>query len=32
MDRGDLPIVVKVGTATSRPTPGDTPPRITINP
>jgi uncharacterized protein (TIGR03437 family) len=32
MDRGDLPVVVKVGSATSRPTPGDTPPRITINP
>jgi len=25
MDRGDLPVVVKVGSATSRPTPGDTP-------
>ena len=32
VDRGDLPIVVRVGTAPSRPTPGDTPPRITINP
>ena len=32
VDRGNLPVVVRVGTATSRPTPGDTPPRITINP
>jgi uncharacterized protein (TIGR03437 family) len=32
VDRGDLPVVVKVGTATSRPTPGDTPPRVVINP
>ena len=30
VDRGDLPVVVKVGTATSRPTPGDTPPLVTI--
>jgi hypothetical protein len=30
VDRGDLPIVVKVGTATSRPT--DSAPHITINP
>jgi len=29
VDRGDLPIVVKVGTASSRPT--DTAPHITIN-
>ncbi|HEV2904148.1 MAG TPA: hypothetical protein VGW32_03825, partial [Pyrinomonadaceae bacterium] len=32
VDRGNLPVVVRVGAATSRPTPGDTPPRITINP
>ncbi len=32
VDRGDLPVVVKVGAATSRPTPGDTPPRVVINP
>lgn len=32
VDRGDLPVVVKVGSATSRPTPGDSPPRVTINP
>jgi uncharacterized protein (TIGR03437 family) len=32
VDRGDLPVVVKVGTATSRPTPGDSPPHVTINP
>jgi uncharacterized protein (TIGR03437 family) len=32
VDRGDLPVVVKVGAATSRPTPGDSPPRVTINP
>jgi uncharacterized protein (TIGR03437 family) len=30
VDRGDLPIVVKVGTATSRPT--DSAPHVTINP
>jgi len=33
VDRGDnLPVVVKVGTATSRPTPGDNPPLVKINP
>jgi uncharacterized protein (TIGR03437 family) len=32
VDRGDLPVVVKVGTATSRPTPGDSPPHVAINP
>jgi len=33
VDRGDnLPVVVKVGTATSRPTPGDSPPLVKINP
>jgi uncharacterized protein (TIGR03437 family) len=32
VDRGDLPVVVKVGAATSRPTPGDSPPRVVINP
>jgi uncharacterized protein (TIGR03437 family) len=32
VDRGDLPVVVKVGAATSRPTPGDSPPHVTINP
>ena len=33
VDRGDnLPVVVKVGSATSRPTPGDSPPLIKINP
>jgi uncharacterized protein (TIGR03437 family) len=32
VDRGDLPVVVKVGSATSRPTPGDSPPHVTINP
>ena len=33
VDRGDnLPVVVKVGTATSRPTPGDAPPLVKINP
>ena len=30
VDRGDLPIVVKVGAATSRPT--DSAPHVTINP
>jgi len=33
VDRGDnLPVVVRVGTATSRPTPGDSPPLVKINP
>ena len=33
VDRGDnLPVVVKVGAATSRPTPGDSPPLVKINP
>jgi len=33
VDRGDnLPVVVKFGTATSRPTPGDSPPLVKINP
>jgi len=32
VDRGDLPVVVKVGAATSRPTPGDSPPHAAINP
>jgi uncharacterized protein (TIGR03437 family) len=33
VDRGDnLPVVVKVGSATSRPTPGDSPPLVKINP
>ena len=32
-DRGDnVPVVVRVGAATSRPTPGDTPPLVKINP
>jgi hypothetical protein len=28
----DQPVVVKVGSATSRPTPGDSPPLVKINP
>jgi uncharacterized protein (TIGR03437 family) len=33
VDRGDnLPVVVRVGAATSRPTPGDSPPLVKINP
>jgi uncharacterized protein (TIGR03437 family) len=33
VDRGDnLPVVVRVGSATSRPTPGDAPPLVKINP
>jgi uncharacterized protein (TIGR03437 family) len=33
VDRGDnLPVVVRVGSATSRPTPGDAPPLTKINP
>ena len=33
VDRGDnLPVVVRVGVATSRPTPGDSPPLVKINP